>query len=146
MEGSVRTPIHLWIVGVLALAWNGFGCIDYVMTQTQNAAYFDAMMLTDAQRAFYAGFPAYADIAWALGVWGGLAGSLLLLLRNRWAATAFGLSLLGFSGGMTYHYLLSAPPPEMTSTGMNLLNLGIAIVCIGLFVYAREMRSRGVLR
>ena len=145
MEGSGRTPIHLWIVGVLALAWNGFGCLDYVMTQTQNAAWFDAMKLTDAQRAFYAGFPTYADVAWALGVWGGLLGSVLLLARSRWAVIAFGLSLLGFAGGMTYHYLLSSAPPEMTTTGMNLINLVIALVCIGQFVYAREMRSRGVL-
>ena len=23
-----RTPIHLWIIGAVALLWNGFGCYD----------------------------------------------------------------------------------------------------------------------
>jgi hypothetical protein len=29
-----RVPIHLWIVGILALLWNAYGCYDYVMTTT----------------------------------------------------------------------------------------------------------------
>ncbi|MCP4895894.1 MAG: hypothetical protein GY906_02880, partial [bacterium] len=33
--GDVRrgTPIHLWIVGVLALLWNAMGAFDYLATQ-----------------------------------------------------------------------------------------------------------------
>ena len=34
-----RPPWHLWLIGVLALAWNGAGAVDYVMTKTRNAAY-----------------------------------------------------------------------------------------------------------
>lgn len=145
MEETVRTPVHLWIVGVLSALWNAFGCFDYVMTQTNNGGYLDAMMFTDAQRAYFASFPTYMDAAWALGVWGGLAGSLLLLVRSRWAVFAFGLSLLGLAGGTTWQYLLSSPPPEMSTTGMIAMNVAIWVVCIGLFVYAREMRSRRVL-
>ena len=29
---SARAPAHLWIVGILALLWNCFGCYDYLMT------------------------------------------------------------------------------------------------------------------
>ena len=33
------TPVHLWIIGVIALLWNAMGAYDYLMTQTQNEAY-----------------------------------------------------------------------------------------------------------
>ncbi len=144
MNGSARTPMHLWIVGVLSALWNAFGCFDYLMTQTRNADYL--AMFTEAQRAWFESFPASMEAAWAFGVWGGLAGSLLLLARSRWAMLAFGLSLAGLAGGTVYQYVLSSPPAEMSSPGMIAMNAAIWIVCIGLFVYAREMRRRGVLR
>ena len=25
---TTRTPWHLWVVGVVALFWNAFGCVD----------------------------------------------------------------------------------------------------------------------
>ena len=34
-----RVPVHLWIVGVLALLWNGFGCFDYLLTNLKNETY-----------------------------------------------------------------------------------------------------------
>ena len=39
MKMTTSTPWHLWAVGVVALLWNGYGGYDYVMTQTDNAAY-----------------------------------------------------------------------------------------------------------
>ena len=33
------TPLHLWIVGGLSLAWNAMGGIDYTLTQYKDAAY-----------------------------------------------------------------------------------------------------------
>lgn len=144
MNEMVRTPAHLWIVGILAVLWNGFGCFDYLMTQTRNADYL--AMFTDAQRAYFESFPAWMEGAWAVGVWGGLLGSLLLLARSRWAVIAFALSLLGLAGGTTYQYILTSPPAEMSSPGMIAMNVAIWAVCIGLFVYAREMRRKGFLR
>jgi hypothetical protein len=39
---------------------------------------------------------------WALGVWGALAGSMLLLLRSRRAVTAFAASLVGLAVSTGY--------------------------------------------
>ena len=30
-----RTPVHLWIIGVLALLWNMMGAFDYLATKLQ---------------------------------------------------------------------------------------------------------------
>ena len=64
-----RTPVHLWIVAVLATIWNAFGAFDYVMTQTRNEAYL--ANFTDPQRAYFESFPMWMEATWAFGVWGG---------------------------------------------------------------------------
>ena len=144
MEGPARTPVHLWIVGVLATVWNAFGAFDYVMTQTRNADYL--ANFTDPQRVYFESFPVWMEATWALGVWGGLMGSLLLLVRSRFAATAFAVSLAGLAVSTLYQYVLSTPPEAMTGGTMLVMNLVIWAVAIGLLVYAVKMRRTGVLR
>src|SRR3954466_4951009 len=90
---TARPSAHLWIVGILALLWNAYGCYDYLMTVTSNQAYLAAFPAD--QLAYYNSLPAWLTGFWALGVWGGLAGSLLLLARSRHAIPAFAVSVLG---------------------------------------------------
>lgn len=144
MNDTTRTPLHLWIVGVLALLWNAFGCFDYVMTQTNNAEYL--AQFTDEQRAYFETFPVWIEAAWAFGVWGALLGSLLLLLRSRWAVTAFALSLLGLALATLYQYALASPPPGMNTPGMMIMQLVIWAGAIFFLFYASRMRRAGVLR
>ena len=80
---AVATPKHLWVVGVLALLWNCMGAFDYVMTESRNASYLRGF--TRQQLDYFFGFPAWVIACWAIAVWGGVAGSLLLLLRKRLA-------------------------------------------------------------
>ena len=144
MNDIVKTPVHLWIVGVLATLWNAFGCYDYVMTQTGNAQYM--AMFTDAQRAYFQSFPAWMEAAWAVGVWGALLGSLLLLVRSRHAVLAFGLSLLGLLIGSIYQYGVADMPEDMMTPTMLGVSALIWLIAIGLLVYAMRMRRSGVLR
>lgn len=142
MEG--RTPMHLWIVAVLATIWNAFGGFDYVMTQTRNEQYL--AHFTDPQRAYFDSFPIWMEAAWACGVWGGLLGSLLLLARSRHAVAAFAVSLAGLAISTVYQYVLNSPPADMMTGAMIGMNIVIWAVAIGLLVYAMRMRKRGVLR
>ena len=144
MDGSARTPRHLWVVGGLGTIWNAFGAFDYVMTQTRNQAYLAGF--TDPQRAYFESFPLWMEAVWAFGVWGGLAGSLLLLVRSRWAVAAFAVSLAGLAASTVYQYVLNAPPEDMTGGVMMAMNLVIWAAAIGLLLYAIRMRRRGVLR
>lgn len=139
-----RTPLHVWIVGALATVWNAFGCFDYLMTQTRNEDYL--AHFTDPQRAYFDSFPLWMEAVWALGVWGGLAGSLLLLARSRYAVAAFAVSLLGLAISTVYQYVLTSPPADMTTGAMIGMNIAIWAIAIGLLLYAVRMRGRGVLR
>ena len=140
---STKTPMHLWIVGGLATLWNAFGCVDYVMTETRNDAWLS--MASQAMRDYWASFPAWMVAAWAIGVWGGLIGSLLLLMRSRHAVLAFEASLAGLLVGTVYQYGMSDMPAEMKSAMMG-MSAFIWAVAIGLLLYAMRMRRSGVLR
>ena len=146
MEASVRTPVHLWIVGAIALLWNGFGCYDYFMTQTNSAEYLASMGMTETQRAYYETFPMWLDGAWAVGVWGALLGAVLLLLRSRWAVTAFALSLLGLALSTIYQFILSSPPEGMFTPTIMAMQGVVWAGAIFFLVYAMRMRKAGVLR
>jgi len=145
---AAKAPVHLWIVGLLSLLWNGFGCYDYLMTRMRNEEYFTSMG-TDPQTmlAWVDAFPFYAQFGWGLGVWMGLAGSILLLMRHRWAVPAMGLSLLGAVVGLGYQIFLAPPaPPPMNEGAMAFMPWVIIVVAALLYFYALRQRKAGVLR
>ena len=143
MDGT-RTPIHLWIVGGLSALWNAFGCLNYLMTQTRNPDFLAAF--TPEQRAYFENFPPAMEAAWAFGVWGAIAGSLLLLVRSRHAVAALAVSLAGLAISTFYQYVLASPPPVGEDAWMAYMPIVIWAIAIALLVYALRMRRRRVLR
>ena len=144
-----RTPIHLWIVGGLSLLWSCFGAYDYLMTRMRNTDYLaSAMPGVDPQAAlaWVDRFPLYAQLGWGLGVWMGLLGSVMLLVRSRWAVGAYGLSLVGAVLGLGYQ-IVAAPPLEGAhGPMMTVMPYVIILLALGLFLYARAMEKKGILR
>ncbi len=140
----MKTPWHLWVVGVVSLLWNAGGAYDYFATKTGNAAYLE--MMTPEQLAYLDAFPFWVSIAWALGVWGAVAGSLLLLFRSRHAVTAFIISFVGMLGNLVYGMLISETPmTAMASGGAMVFMIAIVIAAVLLIVYSRRMRDAGIL-
>jgi hypothetical protein len=143
MNGEARIGWSYWIVSLLSLLWNAFGCFDYYMTQTRNAAYL-ANFPPDVI-AFIDSLPGWVHGAWAVGVWGSLLGSILLLLRSRWAVAAFGVSLLGLAASQI-HQLLAGMPASMTTPAMLAMQAFIWIVLLFLIWYAQWARAKAILR
>ena len=146
---SARTPAHLWIVGILSLLWNCFGGYDYTMTRMHNLEYIkNAMPGVDPNvvLAYVDGMPMIAQIGWGLGVWSALLGSVLLLLRSRWAMWAFAVSLVGMA--MSFGTMAMGPPmPGSEQAGM-MKYMPVVIVLLGLaqFYYAWRQHKNGLLR
>ena len=146
---SARTPAHLWIIGVLSTLWNAFGCYDYLMTRMRNTEYLANMMPTvdpNAMLAWVDSFPIWAQFGWGLGVWGGLAGGVLLLIRSRWAVWATGLSFVGAVLGLGWQLGAAPPLPGAEGPMFDVMPIVIILVALGLFLYARAMEKKGVLR
>ena len=142
LKAKPRAPTHLWIIAVLSLLWNMFGCYDYTMSKLSPASYFASMGMNADSAAYMADLPAWLTAFWALGVWGSLAGSLLLLARSRFAAPVFAASLLGLAvSQLTQGFWLR--PPQEAPVGL-VLTIWSALVFF--LIYARSMAAKGVLR
>lgn len=142
---GLRTPAgaSFWIVAGLATLWNAFGCFDFTMSVTRNPAYMAEMppgMIDWLDSA-----PTWTLVPWAAGVWGGMAGALLLLARSRHAVTAFAISLAGLAVSQLWQ--LTVPmPPAMDTPGMKAMTVVIWLIAIGLLWFAWDKRRTGVLR
>jgi hypothetical protein len=134
-----------WVVSVVAVLWNGFGAYDYFMSKTQGDAYLRQSGMSAAQIAHMHAYPVWMTADWAIGVWGGLLGALLLLARMRYAFHVFAVSLAAFLVMLAYTYLLSDGAAVMGQQGM-IFNLVILALCVVFTWYAWTMTKRGVLR
>ena len=144
MGQTVHTPWHLWVVGILALLWNSFGCVDYTMTQTRQDEWFAQMGMTAAQLEYFNAMPAWTHAAWAIGVWGGALGAILLLLRRKWAMPVFVVSFLGWLAGAVYAFGMSDGMEAMGP--MWPMQIVIGGACVFFIWYAWMMSKKGVLR
>lgn len=142
-ENTVKTPIHLWIIGILAILWNAVGAFDYSATQFQ--AEFYMSQFTQEQLDYFYGFPLWMDAAWAIAVWGSLLGSIGLLMRKSWAVWLFGAAILGLTCSTVYNFVLSDGIAAMGS-GAAIFTGVIWVIALFLFFYARAMAKNGVLR
>jgi hypothetical protein len=133
-------PWHLWLVGLATLLFNAMGIISYTATRLGMLA---ELGRSPDQIAFMNSYPAWISGFWALGVWGAFAGSVLLLLRSRWAVAAMALALIGLIGTTTGNYLVLDVPPAMQAP---LLDAAIWAVTLFTLAYTRRMAAIGVLR
>lgn len=146
---QMRAPMHLWLVGGLAALWNAFGAYDYWMTRMRDTDYLAAMMPTvdpGVMLDWIDSMPIWVDFGWGLGVWMGLLGAVLLLVRRSWAVWALGLSLVGAVLSLGYQALAAPPLPGADDMMWQVMPYVIIAVAVGLFLYARAMAGKGVLR
>ena len=139
---TTKTPRHLWIVAGLALLWSLFGAMDYVMTQTRNEAYMG--QFTPEQLEFYYSFPAWLVAFWAIAVWGGVLGAVLLLMRKKLAVPVLVVSFFCMVVVAIHNYGFAGGADVVGGVG-TLFSIDIFVVALALVIYARGMARRGVL-
>ena len=143
MPTSLKTPVHLYIVGVASLLWNAAGAFDYVMTHTQNEEYM--ANFTAEQLDLFYNFPSWVVAFWALAVWGGVLGSLFLVLKRKLAAPVLLLSFVSMAV-TTIHNFGFTDAADILGAGGVAFSAVIFLWAFGLVVYSRKMAAKGVLR
>ncbi len=140
-----NTPKHLWLVGIVSLVWNAFGAYDYAMSHLAGQQYFESMGLDAEAYAWFEALPGWSVAAWAVGVWGSVLGSILLLLRSRHAATAFLVSIVGAVISFCYQFL-SERPASLEGGMATIMPVVILVLIVAQWYYARRQAAAGVLR
>ena len=135
-DETVRVHWSFWVIGAIALIWNVLGAINFFAQMNPDvlAAY------RESERAIIDGRPVWATAAFAIAVFGGALGGLLLLFRKSLAFYLFIASLLGVI--VTMIHTLGAGidfgPGEIL--GIMLMPLLFAAFLIW---YSRHAKSKG---
>lgn len=136
---AAKAPWHFWLVAIVGLFWNGFGGVDYTMSHVQGEAWYRQMGMSEAIIAHMESYPSWMHAVWAIGVWGSVVGTVLLLLRSKWAFHAFAVSIVGALGN--FAYTMANPGP------MDLvMPMVIIVICAFYIWYSWTMTKRGILR
>jgi hypothetical protein len=138
-----KTPVHLWVTGVLGFLWSSVGALDFVMTQTRNESYMSAF--SPEQLSFFYGLPLWTVVTWGIAVWGGVIGAIFLLLRKGVAVWIFLVSLICMLITTFQNYILSNGMEVMGDTFSLIFTAVIFLIALGLFLYSRAMLKKGVL-
>lgn len=144
-NAPVKTPWHLWLVGLIAVLFNAIGVFDFVMSMAQGARYQASVGMTPDQIAHYQQMPSWMTVVWAIGVFGAFLASILLLLRSKQAWLVFILSLAAFIVSLLYTYVLTNGGAVMGQQ-MAITSAVIAGLLVFFAWYSRLMSLRGVLR
>lgn len=137
-------PWHLWAVGLVGLAWNGFAVIDYLKSNLEGDLYFRQMGMTEAQVAYMEAMPGWLTAVWAVGVWSALIATALLLMRRKLAAPLFLVSLGAFAVSMVHALVVGRE--AFLSGASAWMQLVVLAGCLFFAGYSHLMARRGVLR
>ena len=133
-------PRWYWIAAVGSLLFMAIGCWGYVMDVTADPASLEL-----DQRALMDARPTWQVAAYALAVWVGLAGTILLFLRRKLAEPLLLVSLISCVCTFLPYFVVPAIR-DLVST--NDIAFGLAIIAITwtIFWFARNAKRRGWLK
>ncbi len=138
MNDETVPNVHrsFWIIGAVALVWNVMGVINFFVQMNPDmlAAY------RESERAIIENRPAWATVAFAITVFGGSLGCLLLLLRKSVAYYLFIASLLGVIVTMTHTLGAGIDFGLGEILGIILMPLVVAAFLIW---YSKQVQSKG---
>lgn len=139
-----KTPAWFWIVSGVALLWNlmGVGAFisDATMSQEDMVANY-GQALADAAAAQ----PIWLTGAYAIAVFAGALGCLLLLLRKELAAPVLLISLIAVILQQGYMWLVSGVMSEI-DMATKIMYISVPIIAVLLVLFARRMTARGILK
>ncbi len=133
-------PGWFWAAAGLALLWEILGCFMYVSQVTTDPA-----SLPIDQRAMWEASPTWMIAAYAIAVWIGLAGAVLLLMRRRLAVLLLLVSLVAVL--VQFSALVLVPQlRDSTPSDALLVPVVIIIACYAIWQLAKLAQRRGWLR
>ena len=138
-----RVPAWFWVVSVLALLWEALGCYSYLRDVSMTAA--DMAALPEGQRRLYEAMPGWQAAVYAVAVWVGLSGAVMLLMRRAWARPFFIVSLVACLIQFGYSFLV-LKAGELLGSAAYPLPATIILVAIFLVWFSTMALKRGWLR
>lgn len=140
MTNQSKPPIWFWIVSALSLAWNLMGVSAYL---NQVYASNDVLgEIANAAKELVNPTPAWVTAAFAIAVFAGTIGSLLLLLRKGIAHIMLIVSLIAVVVQMSYNLFLTDSPTDSGSGGMAMVIMIVGFA-VALVFFSKKAKASG---
>lgn len=144
MNASAVTarPTSFWVIAIAALVWNLIGVAMFYMQINMSPEQLATMPAE--QRQVYEATPSWLNIAFGIGVFGGVLGAIGLLLKKKWATLLFLISFIAVLVQMAAAFIAT---PAWAVYGAAGLIMPIVIVAIALLLwrYSGKAAARGWL-
>ena len=127
-----------WVICIAGLLWNAGGAANYLM---QTNAEFVAG-LPESHRAIIHNRPIWATGGFAIGVFGGAIGCLLLLFRNSLAVHVLAVSLVGIAVTIIHTILVVVSPVVFSAAEVVIMVVLPALVALFLMWYSLHAVTR----
>ena len=128
-----------WVIGAVVLIWNVMGVINFFMQMNADAL----AAMPEVQRAIIEGRPAWATGAFAIAVFGGALGCLLLLLRKSAATYLFIASLLSMIVHMIPYLGMTGSTIKFGPVEISMFILMPLVVAVFSIWYSKQAQSKG---
>lgn len=126
---SMKLPIWYWVIAIIFLLWNLIGVGSFFAQSLMTDDMLQA--LPPAEQELYKSYPLWTFIAFAIAVFGGLIGSIGLIMRAKWAKTAFIVSLVALIPQMIYNIFFTNTAEVYGSSS---LLMPVMIIVSGVFL------------
>ena len=129
---TTKPPVWFWIISILALIWNSMGVNQYLQ-QAYNTEAFKSMVSTE-ELEMIGQLPTWYTAVFAIAVFAGALGCILLLLRKKLAYFVLLLSLISVLFQMGY-----------ITFSMNMANIMtpfIVIVAVLLVLFSKHSKKK----
>lgn len=128
-DQKTNVPTWYWVVAIFFLLWNLMGIGSFYMHVFISEEALLALPVEE--RDLYSSYPLWTNIVFAIAVFGGTLGSIGLLMRKKWAKTAFIVSLLAIIPQMI-HNLYFTDAREVYGPGTEVMP--IMVIVFGFFL------------
>jgi hypothetical protein len=139
MNDQQTVPKWYMVVASIALVWNLMGIMAFAGTMMMSPEMLAAMPLKE--RELYESTPVWVNIVFALSVFGGALGCILLLLKKSLALPVLIVSLISVLLQMFNAFFLT-DSIEVFGPGGMIMPIMIIIIAIALVWLANNAKSR----
>ncbi|TYP98924.1 hypothetical protein C7447_102242 [Tenacibaculum adriaticum] len=143
MSNTNKPTAVFWIIAVVALLWNASG-VNMYLQQAYGTDSFKAMYTDEKVLEMVLNTPSWVMAAFAIAVFAGLFGSILLLLRKKLAKPVFIVSIVGIVVQVFYNVFISN---SIEIVGTSAVVMPIVVLLFGVFLiwYTQKADAKGWL-